>query len=85
MKFGSLCALGGFAPYPVMSARTHFPEDFGAKGIITVPPKNPGTESGAKSAVDQIPPVFALTNCALLGQLNDIEEVKKAAVINVRL
>ena len=30
MKFGSLCALGGFVPYPVMSALTHFPEDFGA-------------------------------------------------------
>ena len=30
MKWGSLCALGGFAPYPVMSAITHFPEDFGA-------------------------------------------------------
>ena len=29
MKFGSLCALGGFAPYPVTSAFTHFPEDFG--------------------------------------------------------
>jgi formate dehydrogenase iron-sulfur subunit len=29
MKFGSLCALGGFTPYPVMSALTHFPEDFG--------------------------------------------------------
>jgi formate dehydrogenase iron-sulfur subunit len=28
MKFGSLCALGGFTPYPVMSAITHFPEDF---------------------------------------------------------
>ncbi|KWV44322.1 formate dehydrogenase [Rhizobium altiplani] len=28
MKFGSLCALGGFTPYPVMSAMTHFPEDF---------------------------------------------------------
>jgi formate dehydrogenase iron-sulfur subunit len=28
MKFGSLCALGGFAPYPVMSALTHFEEDF---------------------------------------------------------
>ncbi len=28
MKWGSLCALGGFAPYPVMSALTHFPEDF---------------------------------------------------------
>src|SRR5580658_5718633 len=30
MKFGSLCALGGFVPYPVLSALTHFPEDFGA-------------------------------------------------------
>jgi formate dehydrogenase iron-sulfur subunit len=29
MKFGSLCALGGFTPHPVMSALTHFPEDFG--------------------------------------------------------
>ncbi|MBX9861643.1 MAG: formate dehydrogenase [Hyphomicrobium sp.] len=29
MKFGSLCALGGFTPYPVTSALTHFPEDFG--------------------------------------------------------
>jgi formate dehydrogenase iron-sulfur subunit len=28
MKFGSLCALGGFTPYPVMSALRHFPEDF---------------------------------------------------------
>ncbi|WP_108658664.1 NADH-ubiquinone oxidoreductase-F iron-sulfur binding region domain-containing protein [Acuticoccus kandeliae] len=29
MKFGSLCALGGFAPYPVMSALHFWPEDFG--------------------------------------------------------
>ncbi|MHB1303522.1 MAG: formate dehydrogenase beta subunit [Acidiphilium sp.] len=29
MKFGSLCALGGFTPYPVLSALDHFPEDFG--------------------------------------------------------
>ena len=28
MKSGSLCALGGFVPYPVMSALQHFPEDF---------------------------------------------------------
>jgi formate dehydrogenase iron-sulfur subunit len=31
MKFGSLCALGGFTPYPVMSALKHFREDFGTK------------------------------------------------------
>jgi formate dehydrogenase iron-sulfur subunit len=28
LKFGSLCALGGFTPYPVMSAVRYFPEDF---------------------------------------------------------
>jgi len=28
MKDGSLCALGGFTPFPVMSAVTHFPDDF---------------------------------------------------------
>ena len=28
MRDGSLCALGGFTPYPVMSAITHWPEDF---------------------------------------------------------
>jgi formate dehydrogenase iron-sulfur subunit len=38
MKFGSLCALGGLTPYPVMSALTHFPEDFGAS------PKVPAAE-----------------------------------------
>jgi formate dehydrogenase iron-sulfur subunit len=26
---GSLCALGGMTPYPVLSALNHFPEDFG--------------------------------------------------------
>ena len=30
MKFGSLCALGGFTPFPVLSALRHFPEDFAA-------------------------------------------------------
>lgn len=29
MRDGSLCALGGFTPYPVMSAIRHWPEDFG--------------------------------------------------------
>ncbi|TYP64661.1 formate dehydrogenase beta subunit [Stutzerimonas stutzeri] len=28
MKDGSLCALGGFTPYPVMSTLTQFPDDF---------------------------------------------------------
>jgi formate dehydrogenase iron-sulfur subunit len=29
MLDGSLCALGGMTPYPVLSALNHFPEDFG--------------------------------------------------------
>ncbi|WP_347270731.1 NADH-ubiquinone oxidoreductase-F iron-sulfur binding region domain-containing protein [Rhizorhabdus histidinilytica] len=33
MKYGSLCALGGFTPYPVLSALDHFPEDFGAPAM----------------------------------------------------
>ncbi|HTT08704.1 MAG TPA: NADH-quinone oxidoreductase subunit NuoF [Gammaproteobacteria bacterium] len=32
MLNGSLCALGGMTPYPVLSALNHFPEDFGAAG-----------------------------------------------------
>lgn len=34
MKTGSLCALGGFAPYPVQSAIRHFPEDFGPQPTL---------------------------------------------------
>jgi formate dehydrogenase iron-sulfur subunit len=33
MKFGSLCALGGFTPYPVMSAINHFPDDFAPRAV----------------------------------------------------
>jgi len=29
MLNGSLCALGGMTPYPVLSALNHFPKDFG--------------------------------------------------------
>jgi formate dehydrogenase iron-sulfur subunit len=29
MMYGSLCAMGGMTPYPVLSALNHFPEDFG--------------------------------------------------------
>ncbi len=28
MRLGSLCALGGFTPFPVLSALNHFPQDF---------------------------------------------------------
>ncbi|WP_337269335.1 formate dehydrogenase beta subunit [Oryzifoliimicrobium ureilyticus] len=34
MKFGSLCALGGFTPYPVLSAMRHFPQDFAPTPLI---------------------------------------------------
>ena len=36
MRDGSLCALGGFTPYPVMSAIRHWPEDFGIAALETV-------------------------------------------------
>jgi len=32
MLNGSLCAMGGMTPYPVLSALNHFPEDFGLTG-----------------------------------------------------
>lgn len=32
---GSLCALGGMTPYPVLSALNHFPEDFGINAEAT--------------------------------------------------
>jgi formate dehydrogenase iron-sulfur subunit len=36
MVSGSLCAMGGMTPFPVVSALDHFPEDF---GLATVTPK----------------------------------------------
>lgn len=35
MLAGSLCAMGGMTPYPVLSALNHFPEDFGAADTST--------------------------------------------------
>jgi formate dehydrogenase iron-sulfur subunit len=37
MTFGSLCALGGLTPYPVLSAINHFPEDFVTSARTRVP------------------------------------------------
>jgi formate dehydrogenase iron-sulfur subunit len=37
MTFGSLCALGGLTPYPVLSAINHFPEDFVTAARTRVP------------------------------------------------
>ena len=35
MRDGSLCALGGFTPFPVLSAIRHWPEDFGIRALET--------------------------------------------------
>jgi len=32
---GSLCALGGLTPFPVLSAINHFPEDFHKPARLT--------------------------------------------------
>ena len=37
MTYGSLCALGGLTPYPVLSAINHFPEDFVSPPQARVP------------------------------------------------
>jgi formate dehydrogenase iron-sulfur subunit len=34
LTYGSLCALGGLTPYPVLSALNHFPEDFAAPAPV---------------------------------------------------
>ena len=36
MTDGSLCAMGGLTPMPVMSAITHFPEDFSRGGALPI-------------------------------------------------
>ncbi|WP_019936881.1 NADH-quinone oxidoreductase subunit NuoF [Bordetella sp. FB-8] len=38
MLAGSLCALGGMAPYPVLSALNHYPEDFGVAASCNAAP-----------------------------------------------
>ncbi|HEX7750632.1 MAG TPA: NADH-ubiquinone oxidoreductase-F iron-sulfur binding region domain-containing protein [Bordetella sp.] len=38
MLGGSLCALGGMAPYPVLSALNHYPEDFGVSASRAAEP-----------------------------------------------
>ncbi|WP_042260988.1 formate dehydrogenase beta subunit [Paraburkholderia heleia] len=37
MVSGSLCAMGGMTPYPVISALNHFPEDFGLEPVAQQP------------------------------------------------
>jgi formate dehydrogenase iron-sulfur subunit len=52
MKFGSLCALGGFIPFPVISAITHFPEDFalGRRGGTLAELEAVAEEGGGRQA-----------------------------------
>src|SRR5579863_8543729 len=46
MLDGSLCALGGLTPYPVLSAVQHFPEDFDKPAAATpTPMTQPGQET----------------------------------------
>jgi formate dehydrogenase iron-sulfur subunit len=37
MVHGSLCAMGGMTPYPVLSALDHYPADFGLDAVAPVP------------------------------------------------
>ena len=68
MKFGSLCALGGFTPYPVMSALKHFPEDFdrraaprGRGGIERTAPCRSFTRSTTARRVSKATETVTLT------------------------
>jgi formate dehydrogenase iron-sulfur subunit len=46
LTYGSLCALGGLTPYPVLSALNHFPEDFAKlKGGAGLRPTAPALAS----------------------------------------
>ena len=39
MLAGSLCAMGGMTPYPVLSALNHFPADFGVTEADATAPR----------------------------------------------
>jgi formate dehydrogenase iron-sulfur subunit len=38
MLHGSLCAMGGMTPFPVLSALDHFPQDFGIVAVESIAP-----------------------------------------------
>jgi formate dehydrogenase iron-sulfur subunit len=46
MLNGSLCAMGGMTPFPVLSAMNHFPEDFG------IGPQQGGKASSTKASAE---------------------------------
>ena len=41
MLNGSLCAMGGMTPYPVLSALNHYPQDFEAAPVASAPARQP--------------------------------------------
>ncbi len=47
LEFGSLCAMGGFTPYPVRSAIKHFPEDFAPQTASKRPRNSTGSPDTA--------------------------------------
>jgi len=44
MVDGSLCALGGLTPFPVLSAVRHFPEDFDKPAPVSPGPVGGGAQ-----------------------------------------
>src|SRR5450631_338182 len=53
LTYGSLCALGGLTPYPVLSALNHFPEDF-VQAVRAQPSAEPRARiPGMQSIVEQ--------------------------------
>ena len=46
MLYGSLCAMGGMTPYPVMSAINHYPADFGIEPVLA--PDVPRTDTSTQ-------------------------------------
>ncbi len=55
MRYGSLCALGGFTPFPVMSALNHYPEDFSRRPPRGAPkPRNRRPEERPMALVHEI-------------------------------
>ena len=49
MLYGSLCAMGGMTPYPVMSAINHYPDDFGIEPVTA-----PDVERDAETQYQQL-------------------------------
>ncbi len=49
MLYGSLCAMGGMTPYPVMSAINHYPGDFGIEPVVA-----PDVERDAETQYQQL-------------------------------